>query len=153
MKKYEKKPIEVLKKELTPLQFDVTQNSATERPYTNEYDQNFKKGIYVDITTGEPLFLSTDKYDSGCGWPAFSRPIAKSLINEVKDLSHNMVRVEVRAKNSDSHLGHVFTDGPIDKGGLRYCINSASLKFIPYEDLKKAGYEEFIAILDQEAKH
>lgn len=98
MKKYEKKPIEVLKKELTPLQFDVTQNSATERPYTNEYDQNFKKGIYVDITTGEPLFLSTDKYDSGCGWPAFSRPIAKSLINEVKDLSHNMVRVEVRAK-------------------------------------------------------
>ncbi|MDC4182069.1 peptide-methionine (R)-S-oxide reductase MsrB [Mycoplasma bradburyae] len=152
MKKYTKKPIEVLKKELTDIQFEVTQNAATERPFTNEYDKHFKKGIYVDITSGEPLFLSTHKFDSGCGWPAFSRPIQKELINELKDLSHNMIRTEVRAKNSDSHLGHVFNDGPKELGGLRYCINSASLKFIAYEDLEKSGYGEFITILDEEEK-
>ncbi|MDC4184255.1 peptide-methionine (R)-S-oxide reductase MsrB [Mycoplasma bradburyae] len=152
MKKYTKKPIEVLKKELTDIQFEVTQNAATERPFTNEYDKHFKKGIYVDITSGEPLFLSTHKFDSGCGWPAFSRPIQKELINELKDLSHNMIRTEVRTKNSDSHLGHVFNDGPKELGGLRYCINSASLKFIAYEDLEKSGYGEFITILDEEEK-
>ncbi|MDC4163468.1 peptide-methionine (R)-S-oxide reductase MsrB [Mycoplasma sp. T363T] len=152
MKKYTKKPIEVLKKELTDIQFEVTQNAATERPFTNEYDKHFKKGIYVDITSGEPLFLSTHKFNSGCGWPAFSRPIQKELINELKDLSHNMIRTEVRAKNSDSHLGHVFNDGPKELGGLRYCINSASLKFIAYEDLEKSGYGEFITILDEEEK-
>ncbi|QZX48909.1 peptide-methionine (R)-S-oxide reductase MsrB [Mycoplasma sp. E35C] len=150
MKKYTKKPIEVLKKELTPLQFEVTQNSATERPFVNEYDKHFKKGIYVDLTSNEPLFLSTDKFDSGCGWPAFSKPISKDIIQELEDLSHNLVRTEVKAKNSDSHLGHVFNDGPKQSGGLRYCINSASLKFIAYEDLVKEGYEEFVAILDKQ---
>lgn len=125
-----------LRSRLTPLQWEVTQNAATERPYANEYDREFRKGIYVDITTGEPLFVSTDKYDSGCGWPAFTRPISPDLIKETTDTSHGMVRTEVRAANSDAHLGHVFPDGPADKGGRRYCINSASLRFIPLSEMK-----------------
>lgn len=146
---YRKKSKEELKKELTPLQYEVTQNAATERPFSNEYDNEFRKGIYVDITTGQPLFLSSDKYNSGCGWPAFSRPIDDSLIEEVRDTSHGMVRTEVRSKLGDAHLGHVFPDGPRDKGGLRYCINSASLRFIPVEDMKAEGYEKYIPLLDK----
>lgn len=148
MKKYKKMTEEELKEKLTSLQYHVTQNSLTEKPYDNEYYDNFKKGIYVDITSGEPLFLSTDKFESGCGWPAFSKPINRSVIKEKRDTSFNMERIEVRTKNSDSHLGHVFNDGPLDKGGLRYCINSASLRFIPIEDMKKEGYEEYISLID-----
>lgn len=128
---YSKKNKEELKKVLTPLQYEVTQNNATEPPFRNEYFDNFDEGIYVDIATGEPLFSSEDKFDSGCGWPAFSKPIDKKLVKEIIDKSHGMQRIEVRSSNGDSHLGHVFTDGPRDRGGLRYCINSASLKFIP----------------------
>jgi len=128
---YPQKSKEELKKILTPLQYDVTKNNATEPPYRNEYFDNFEEGIYVDITTGEPLFSSEDKFDSGCGWPAFSKPIDNNLIKRVTDKSHGMNRIEVRSSNGDAHLGHVFSDGPKEKGGLRYCINSASLKFIP----------------------
>lgn len=148
MKKYEKMTEKELKEKLTSLQYHVTQNSLTEKPYDNEYYDNFKRGIYVDITSGEPLFLSTDKFESGCGWPAFSKPINRNVIKEKRDTSFNMERIEVRSKNSDSHLGHVFNDGPLDKGGLRYCINSASLKFIPIEEMKKEGYEEYISLID-----
>lgn len=148
MKKYEKMTEKELKEKLTSLQYHVTQNSLTEKPYANEYYDNFKRGIYVDITSGEPLFLSTDKFESGCGWPTFSKPINRSVIKEKRDTSFNMERIEVRSKNSDSHLGHVFNDGPLDKGGLRYCINSASLKFIPIEEMKKEGYEEYISLID-----
>ena len=138
--KYEKKSKEELKKVLTKEQYWVTQENGTERPYINEYDNNFEEGIYVDITTGEPLFSSDDKFNSGCGWPAFSKPINMSLIKELVDKSHGMIRTEVRSKTGDAHLGHVFCDGPIEKGGLRYCINSASLKFIPKDEMKEAGY-------------
>lgn len=141
-----------MKEKLTPIQYDVTQNNATERPFTNEYDKEFRDGIYVDITTGEPLFISTDKFESGCGWPSFSKPITKKVIEEKMDRSHGMTRVEVRSKTGDAHLGHVFTDGPEDKGGLRYCINSASLKFIPKEDMEKKGYGEYISLLEKEKK-
>lgn len=133
-----------LRQRLTPLQWEVTQNAATERPFVNEYDDEFRKGIYVDITTGEPLFASSDKYDSGCGWPAFTRPISPDIIKETIDTSHGMVRKEVRSAHSDAHLGHVFTDGPKAEGGLRYCINSASLRFIPLEEMKAAGYSDYI---------
>ncbi|WP_442878498.1 peptide-methionine (R)-S-oxide reductase MsrB [Clostridium sp.] len=139
---------EELKKRLTDIQYEVTQNSQTERPYSNEYYNNFKKGIYVDITSGEPLFLSSDKFDSGCGWPAFSKPITRDVIKEKRDTSFNMERIEVKGKNSNSHLGHVFNDGPLDKGGLRYCINSASLRFIPIEYMDKEGYGEYISLID-----
>lgn len=141
--RWKKKSKEELKKMLTKEQFEVTQENATERPFTNEYNQNYKKGIYVDVTTLEPLFSSSDKFNSGCGWPAFSKPLDKVLIKEKRDSSFGMERIEVRSKFSDSHLGHVFNDGPIENGGLRYCINSASLKFIPYEDMDKEGYEDF----------
>ena len=147
--KYQKQSKEVLKEKLTPIQYDVTQNNATERPYTNEYDKEFRDGIYVDITTGEPLFVSTDKFESGCGWPSFSKPITKNLISEKMDKSHGMTRVEVRSKTGDAHLGHVFTDGPEEKGGLRYCINSASLKFIPKEEMEKKGYGEYLPLLEK----
>lgn len=132
---------------LSKIQYEVTQNSATEPPFNNEYYDNFKEGIYVDIVTGEPLFVSTDKFESGCGWPAFSKPIDNKLIKESKDVTYGMIRTEVRAKNSDSHLGHVFNDGPKEKGGLRYCINSASLRFIPREDMVKEGYGDYIELL------
>jgi len=146
---YKKPDQATLKEMLTPIQYEVTQNSATERPYSNEYDQEFREGIYVDITTGEPLFISADKFDAGCGWPSFSKPISEEIIDEIKDNSHGMSRVEVRSKTGDSHLGHVFNDGPKDKGGLRYCINSASLKFIPKEEMKAKGYEKYIKLLDK----
>lgn len=125
---------------LTPLQHYVTQENGTEPPFNNEFDDHFEEGIYVDVVSGEPLFSSKDKYNSGCGWPAFTKPIDK--VNQKADFSHGMHRIEVRSKEADSHLGHVFTDGPIDKGGLRYCINSAALRFIPKSKLKEEGYDE-----------
>lgn len=133
-----------LKSRLTKEQYEVTQNNATERPFTGEYDDFYKEGIYVDVVSGEPLFSSKDKYDAGCGWPSFTQPIEKRIIQEKRDRSFGMERVEVRSKEADSHLGHVFTDGPRDKGGLRYCINSAALKFIPKEDLAEEGYEDYV---------
>ena len=129
--KYTKKEKEELKKVLTEEEYYVTQENGTERPFTNEYWDFNGEGIYVDITTGEPLFTSKDKFYSSCGWPAFSKPIDRSIIKEKVDKSHGMIRTEVRSKLGDSHLGHVFCDGPEDLGGLRYCINSASLKFTP----------------------
>lgn len=136
-----------LRKRLTPLQWEVTQNAATERPFTNEYDHEFRRGIYVDITDGTPLFLSSDKYDSGCGWPAFTRPIDDALIDESTDTSFGRVRTEVKSSSSGSHLGHVFPDGPADRGGLRYCINSASLRFIPLERMEAEGYGRYIPLV------
>ncbi|MBA5729343.1 peptide-methionine (R)-S-oxide reductase MsrB [Aerococcaceae bacterium INB8] len=130
-------------KNLNENQYQVTQNEGTERPFTGEYDDFYEKGIYVDIVSGEPLFSSSTKYDAGCGWPSFSQPITKTNIVENTDLSHGMVRTEVRSTDADSHLGHVFNDGPQDQGGLRYCINSASLKFIPFEEMDEAGYSEY----------
>lgn len=138
---------EELKQRLTPLQYEVTQNNATERPFQNEFWDHHGDGIYVDIVSGEPLFSSTDKYDSGCGWPSFTRPIRDYHIKEKLDLSHMMVRTEVRSKGSDSHLGHVFDDGP-GPDGLRYCINSAALRFIPKEDLDKEGYSEYKVLFE-----
>ena len=136
-----------LRKRLTPLQWEVTQNAATERPFTNEYDHEFRKGIYVDITDGTPLFLSTDKYNSGCGGPAFTRPIDDSLIDESLDTSYGRIRTEVKSSSSGAHLGHVFPDGPADSGGLRYCINSASLRFIPLENMEAEGYGRYIPLV------
>ena len=130
-------------KNLNETQYQVTQNEGTERPFTGEYDDFYEKGIYVDIVSGEPLFSSSTEYDAGCGWPSFSQPITKTNIVENTDLSHGMVRTEVRSTDADSHLGHVFNDGPQDQGGLRYCINSASLKFIPFEEMDEAGYSEY----------
>lgn len=145
-KPYVKKDREQLKRTLTPIQYDVTQNSATEPPFKNEYHDNKEKGIYVDITTNEPLFISTDKFTSGCGWPSFTKPIDKKSVNEKTDISHGMTRTEVKSSIGDSHLGHVFNDGPKDKGGLRYCINSASLRFIPIEDMEKEGYKNLLEL-------
>ena len=144
--KYTKKEKEELKKVLTEEEYYVTQENGTERPFTNEYWDFKGEGIYVDITTGEPLFTSKDKFHSSCGWPAFSKPIDRSIIKEKIDKSHGMIRTEVRSRLGDSHLGHVFCDGPEDLGGLRYCINSASLKFIPKEELKEKGYEEYLEL-------
>jgi methionine-R-sulfoxide reductase len=149
-KEYIKPSAEELKKKLTPTQYQVTQESATERPFANEYWEEERVGIYVDITTGEPLFTSKDKFNSSCGWPSFTKPIDRAVIKEKADFSHNMHRIEVRTRNSDSHLGHVFNDGPLDKGGLRYCINSASLRFIPIEDLEKEGYGEYLEQLTKD---
>ncbi len=137
-----------LKQELTDLQYDVTQKNATEPPFHNEYFDQFKSGIYVDITTGEPLFSSTHKFDSGCGWPSFSKPIDRELLREVSDLTHGMCRTEVRSKTGDAHLGHVFPDGPAEAGGLRYCINSASLRFIPKEEMATNGYAGYLKFLE-----
>lgn len=128
---------------LTPIQKYVIEGNGTEQPFNNEYWNNKRDGIYVDAASGQPLFSSKDKYDSGTGWPSFTKPIDTSLVVKKSDKSQGMHRVEVRSKNADSHLGHVFEDGPKEKGGLRYCINSASLKFIPKESLKKEGYGEF----------
>ncbi|MBB4185770.1 peptide-methionine (R)-S-oxide reductase MsrB [Sinorhizobium terangae] len=129
---------------LTPEQFRVTQQNGTERPFTGEYNDNKRPGIYVDIVSGEPLFASADKFDSGCGWPSFTKPIAPANVKELRDDSYGMIRTEVRSKHGDSHLGHVFPDGPKDRGGLRYCINSASLRFIPREEMEAEGYGEYI---------
>lgn len=135
---------EKLKKRLTPEQYAVTQEDATERAFTGVYDDFYEEGIYVDIVSGEPLFSSKDKYDAGCGWPSFTQPIKKRVTYEKRDRSYGMERTEVRSSEADSHLGHVFTDGPVDRGGLRYCINSAALKFIPKESLAEEGYEEYL---------
>lgn len=129
---------------LDELQYKVTQESATERPFTGEYDDFYEKGIYVDIVSGEPLFASTDKYDAGCGWPSFSQPIQSAELQENIDQTLSRQRIEVRSKEADSHLGHVFEDGPEELGGLRYCINSAALKFIPLDEMETAGYSEYI---------
>jgi peptide methionine sulfoxide reductase msrA/msrB len=140
---------EELKKRLTPLQYEVTQNSATEPPFQNEYWDHKEEGIYVDIVSGEPLFSSLDKFDSGCGWPSFTAPIESDRVTEHLDLSHNMIRTEVRSKEADSHLGHVFEDGPPEKGGLRYCINSAALRFIPKDKLEEEGYGKYKALFEK----
>lgn len=147
-KKYQKPDDTTLQARLTAEQYAVTQKNATERAFQNEYWNEKREGIYVDVTTGEPLFISTDKFDSGCGWPSFSKPIDKSLVMKKTDNSHGMQRVEVRSKTGNAHLGHVFNDGPADKGGLRYCINSASLRFIPKAKMKTEGYADYLSLLE-----
>ncbi len=129
---------------LTSEQYEVTQRSGTERAGTGEYLHNREPGIYVDIVSGEPLFASSDKFESGCGWPSFTKPIESAHINELRDVSHGMVRTEVRSVHGDSHLGHVFPDGPRDHGGLRYCINSASLRFVHRDDMQAQGYGDYL---------
>ena len=148
MKQYVKPPDDELRRKLTKLQYEVTQRAATERPFQNEYYDTREPGIYVDVTTGEPLFTSLDKFDSGCGWPAFSKPVSGDRIQEAEDTSHGMRRTEVRSKTGFAHLGHVFPDGPAERGGLRYCINSAALRFIPLNDLEKEGYGEYLRLFD-----
>lgn len=137
-----------LKKKLTPLQYRVTQENGTEPPYDNEFDKHFEEGIYVDIVSKKPLFTSRDKYNSGCGWPAFTKPINNNVVKEKQDFSHGMIRTEVRSEEADSHLGHVFEDGPIESGGLRYCINSAALEFVPKEKMEEMGYKEYLKYLE-----
>ena len=146
---YEKPSQAVLRENLSEESYRVTQEAATEAPFTNAYDQTFEEGIYVDITTGEPLFFAKDKFASGCGWPSFSRPISKELIHYYQDLSHGMERIEVRSRSGNAHLGHVFTDGPRELGGLRYCINSASLRFIAKDEMEEAGYGYLLPYLNK----
>jgi peptide-methionine (R)-S-oxide reductase len=129
---------------LSPEQYRVTQESGTERPGTGKYLNNKQPGIYVDIVSGEPLFASSDKYESGCGWPSFTKPIQPANVKELRDRTHGMIRTEVRSAHGDSHLGHVFDDGPADRGGLRYCINSASLRFVHRDDMKAEGYGDYL---------
>jgi peptide methionine sulfoxide reductase msrA/msrB len=140
-----------LKQKLTPLQFRVTQEAATEPPFRNEYWDEHRDGIYVDVVSGAPLFSSKDKFDSGCGWPSFTKPLDGKDIMEKRDTTLGMVRTEVRSKGADSHLGHVFEDGPQDKGGLRYCINSAALRFVPVADLEKEGLGQFLPLFGKPA--
>jgi peptide-methionine (R)-S-oxide reductase len=142
MQKYAKTPEAISK--LSPEQYRVTQQSGTEHPGTGEYLDNKEPGIYVDIVSGEPLFASSDKYESGCGWPSFTKPIEPANVSELRDAKHGMIRTEVRSAHGDSHLGHVFDDGPADRGGLRYCINSASLRFIHRDDMEAAGYGAYL---------
>jgi peptide-methionine (R)-S-oxide reductase len=142
MADYRKDPDAIAR--LTPEQYRVTQQSATERPGTGELLHEKRAGIYVDIVSGEPLFASSDKFESGCGWPSFTKPIEPAHVQELRDATHGMIRTEVRSKHGDSHLGHVFEDGPRDRGGLRYCINSASLRFIPRERMEVEGYGDYI---------
>ena len=137
-----------LKARLTPEQYQVTQHEGTERPFTGEYWNNEAAGIYVDIVSGEALFSSTDKYDAGCGWPSFTRPIQDAQLQERTDRRHFMTRTEVRSEQADSHLGHVFDDGPRDQGGLRYCINSAALRFVPASELEAQGYGQYAALFE-----
>ncbi|AMJ39664.1 peptide-methionine (R)-S-oxide reductase MsrB [Anaerotignum propionicum] len=146
-KNYPKPEKAVLKKKLTPLQFAVTQENETEPPFFNEYWETKEEGIYVDITTGEPLFTSKDKFQSSCGWPAFAKPLDPNTVLEYDDITHNMIRTEVRSRSGNAHLGHVFNDGPKELGGLRYCINSAALRFIPKKDMEQEGYGEFLPFL------
>ncbi|PSJ38151.1 peptide-methionine (R)-S-oxide reductase MsrB [Allosphingosinicella deserti] len=136
---------------LTPEQFRVTQQSGTERPGTGAYLDNKEAGIYVDIVSGEPLFASSDKYESGCGWPSFTKPIEPAHVNELRDTTHGMIRTEVRSAHGDSHLGHVFPDGPTDRGGLRYCINSASLRFVHRDDMVAQGYGDYLNQVEEVA--
>ena len=143
---FERKSKDELKKELSDLEYAVTMESATESPYTGQYWDSFEEGIYVDITTGEPLFSSKDKFRSQCGWPSFSKPIEKEVTRYYKDNSHYVERIEVRSRVGDAHLGHVFPDGPTELGRLRYCINSASIRFIKKEDLEKEGYADLLSI-------
>lgn len=145
MKKYDK---DKLKDKLSDISYRVTQENATEMPFTSPYDDFYEDGIYVDIVSGEVLFSSLDKYDAGCGWPSFTKTIDDKNITEKTDLSHGMIRTEVRSKTADSHLGHVFPDGPKDKGGLRYCINGASLRFIPKNKMEEEGYGKYLEIFD-----
>jgi len=137
-----------LRKKLTPLQYAVTRENATERPFTNEYWKHNAEGIYVDIITGKPLFSSKDKFDTDCGWPGFAKPIDAAEIKELNDKSHGMERIEVRSKSANSHLGHVFNDGPKELGGLRYCINSAAIRFVPKEKMAEAGYGAWLKIFE-----
>ena len=146
---YEKPSQAVLRENLSEESYRVTQEAATEAPFSNAFDQTFEEGIYVDITTGEPLFFAKDKFASGCGWPSFSRPISKELIHYYQDLSHGMERIEVRSRSGNAHLGHVFTDGPQELGGLRYCINSASLRFIAKDEMEEAGYGYLLPYLNK----
>ncbi|WP_197383340.1 peptide-methionine (R)-S-oxide reductase MsrB [Mycolicibacterium mengxianglii] len=143
---YEKNPAAI--DALTPEQYQVTQKNGTERPFTGEYWDNHEPGIYVDVVSGEPLFSSLDKFDSDCGWPSFTRPVDAENVLEKRDFSHLMIRTEVRSAHGDSHLGHVFNDGPREAGGLRYCINSASLKFIHLDDLEEQGYGDYRSLFD-----
>ncbi len=147
-KKYVKPDEKILREKLTSIQYEVTQNNATERPFTSEYNNHNEEGIYVDIVSGEPLFSSKHKFNAGCGWPSFSKPIEDENIIEKRDTSHGMIRTEVRSKHGNSHLGHLFDDGPKEMGGLRYCINGASLRFIKKEDLEKEGYGEYLEIFE-----
>lgn len=147
MPRFERRP-EVIDA-LSPVQFHVTQENGTERPWTGEYNEHKHAGIYVDIVSGEPLFASSDKFDSGCGWPSFTRPLIAEHVVEKADTTHGMVRVEVRSRDGDSHLGHVFPDGPRDAGGLRYCINSASLRFVAREDMEAEGYGDWLDKVDR----
>jgi peptide-methionine (R)-S-oxide reductase len=142
MRKYEKSPEAISR--LSPEQYRVTQKSGTERPGTGEYLHNKEPGIYVDVVSGEPLFASSDKYESGCGWPSFTKPIEPANVSELRDMTLGMLRTEVRSASGDSHLGHVFPDGPPDRGGLRYCINSASLRFIHRDDMVAEGYGAYV---------
>ena len=145
-KTYNKNPAAI--EALSPEQYQVTQKNGTERPFTGEYWDNHEPGIYVDVVSGEPLFASTDKFESGSGWPSFTRPIQTENVIEKRDFSHLMIRTEVRSANGDSHLGHLFNDGPREAGGLRYCINSASLRFIHLDDLEAEGYGDFTALFE-----
>lgn len=133
---------------LTPEQYRVTQENGTERPGTGEYLHNREPGIYVDLVSGEPLFATTDQYDAGCGWPSFTRPIEPAHLRELRDTTHGMIRTEVRSTHGDSHLGHVFPDGPPDRGGLRYCINSAALRFVHRDEMEAEGYGDYIDQID-----
>jgi len=147
MRKYTKDSAAV--EALTPEQYHVTQQSGTEPPFTGKHWDNHEAGLYVDIVSGEPLFASVDKFDSGTGWPSFTKPVDSSHVIEKRDLSHFMIRTEVRSAHGDSHLGHVFPDGPREAGGVRYCINSASLRFIPRDDMEKEGYGEYLGLLEE----
>lgn len=147
-KEYIKPSSKDIKEKLSKLQYQVTQEDATERPFSSEYDNHYEEGIYVDIVSGEPLFSSLDKYDAGCGWPSFTKSIVADYIKEKSDRSFGMRRTEVRSKYGDSHLGHIFPDGPRDKGGLRYCINGASLRFIKKDDLENEGYGEYKTLFE-----
>jgi peptide-methionine (R)-S-oxide reductase len=149
MKDFVKPSDEELRQKLTPEQYRVTQQSGTEMPFQNEFWNSNEVGLYVDIVSGEPLFTSMDKFDSHCGWASFTKPVEAENVVDLMDTSHGMIRTEVRSKHADSHLGHVFNDGPRDRGGLRYCINSASLRFIPVEKLEEEGYGGYKSLFNK----